>query len=828
MAAFDDAVLADAPAAYWPLDETTGTVANDASGNGNHGTYVGSPALGSATVEGRTCPDFDGADDYVACPAIALPTTGFSLEVVGRMDSYVNEGTILGERMVDGRSFAAIGTHIGGEGAHGTLSAGGYYGGGNWVTIVDGTWTAGAVHHGVLTHDGTTMRLYVDGVMVGSRAATVLASSNGWDIGAGHSRTTFWNGPIAAAALYPTVLSAERVATHHDALSGVVAPVTAAVSFTATATLGATPAPDVVTEVAAASFTATATLRIGPAVTVEAVRAAVSWRGTAALDVTVAPIGRRRRLVVVGMDGEPVAELENAKVGAVTFSLNEPESFAFTLPADDPKAALLLDVPFAEVQLWRGDQLLAWGPAVRPAADKTSLAVSVKGVAWYLTRRHVGRAGRTSHVVNGDFDDGLAGWEAGALSPFEPLANTAPEHFDADVTTDRTLTGRHALRLAQPVSGTPRYGVSASQFFVWDVDPDLGREGDQWTLTAYCYLPADAWAGPPPEPTGVTLARYSTTETVDIRRDDGSPPVAYPKPIEAASVAIDDTTPRDTWVRLEATLRSPVTGQPEFVQVTLGCPVGVVYWDRVGLTLDEALRFYAVDQADIVADVVGHLQDPAYGKSDLNLATDTPATGVRRDRTYLHHEHASGAEILDEFTTLDDGLDLSIAYTATTRTLRTHHPARGRHRPTHSLELGRNVADFAWTFDGENAADAVIVLGTGDGSEREEAFAVDTTRYAGGVTVETVYTAPPGTPIDSLDEVAAETLNTTVTPDLLTVTTTPAQPGQPDPVGVLAPGDTVPVRLGAGAVTVAGTYRVVQLTVNPDDSLDLTLNRRGP
>ncbi|WP_127819290.1 family 43 glycosylhydrolase [Microbacterium sp. CPCC 204701] len=64
------AVVAAQPAAaaaqlvaHYPLDETAGTIAVDASGSGRDGTYVGSPALtGAAGVR------LDGADDYVDLP----------------------------------------------------------------------------------------------------------------------------------------------------------------------------------------------------------------------------------------------------------------------------------------------------------------------------------------------------------------------------------------------------------------------------------------------------------------------------------------------------------------------------------------------------------------------------------------------------------------------------------------------------------------------------------------------------------------------------------------------------------------------------------------
>src|SRR2546430_14521726 len=39
-------VLADHPVAYWRMDETTGSTMADASGNANHGRYVGIYTLG--------------------------------------------------------------------------------------------------------------------------------------------------------------------------------------------------------------------------------------------------------------------------------------------------------------------------------------------------------------------------------------------------------------------------------------------------------------------------------------------------------------------------------------------------------------------------------------------------------------------------------------------------------------------------------------------------------------------------------------------------------------------------------------------------------------
>ena len=59
---------------YWSLDDGSGTLAKDNSGNGNDGTLYGSPSW----VDGKVgkCIDFDGVDDYVSiADASELNTT---------------------------------------------------------------------------------------------------------------------------------------------------------------------------------------------------------------------------------------------------------------------------------------------------------------------------------------------------------------------------------------------------------------------------------------------------------------------------------------------------------------------------------------------------------------------------------------------------------------------------------------------------------------------------------------------------------------------------------------------------------------------------------
>ena len=51
--------------AYWPLGETSGSIAADLSGNEQHGTYTGVTLAQPGIGDGRSAPFFDGANDFV-------------------------------------------------------------------------------------------------------------------------------------------------------------------------------------------------------------------------------------------------------------------------------------------------------------------------------------------------------------------------------------------------------------------------------------------------------------------------------------------------------------------------------------------------------------------------------------------------------------------------------------------------------------------------------------------------------------------------------------------------------------------------------------------
>lgn len=539
-------------------------------------------------------------------------------------------------------------------------------------------------------------------------------------------------------------------------------------------------------------------------------------------DVSVRPRGRRRRVVAVDQHGNFEAELSTAIMGPVVDALNEPMKWSFTIGVSDPKASVVLDPTkrFREYQLWRGDQLLTWGPAERPSVSGAG-DVRVEGFdcLYYPRRRFVGKAQRTNYVTNGGFEDGLSGWTPGQNVVFNGLGtdNASPPPT-ATIVQNPTLVGDRAMRLVGGVDGAD---IWFDQTFLWTTDPVANPDGDAFTFKAYAYL--ESFTAPAFEERGLFIARYSTTEL------DPDPIVQTYNPgqakvLEYGFVPIDEEFPVGAWTRLEYTLELPATGVAEIVNVRLYAPHGSIVWDEAALTLDEATRFYGADQtSEIAAGLIEHMQDPAYDKSDLNISTDCPPSGVLRDRVYVHHEHPNIARSLDELVQLRNGFDESMRYTPTERIYVTTYPAAGAYRPRRPFNIGGNCKLEGWSWDGSSAASSVLSLGQGSGSDREEGSAVDTSTFADGVTIEKVTIAAPETPIDALDDYAAEDLAVSRSPSVLLLTTFP----NVDFIGRLRMGDVHPVNCRDGAFVLESVrYRIVALTLNPDDTYKVTMNER--
>lgn len=218
---YDEMILEHAPYLFYKLDETSGTVATDLSGNGRHGTYSGSPALATRSIGDWACCDFDGSNDFVTTPAFSVSGwAGVTLECWCIADVALN-GTGIMNQIYSG-SGDVITLMMGAEGGAGaTTFQLSRWSGSAWQQASTGAPLATAtVHHlvGTLSAAGTGV-LYRNGAQVATGAMTYIADADAWYIGRrynGESTLPFFNGAIARAAMYDRAITSDEVLAHYQ------------------------------------------------------------------------------------------------------------------------------------------------------------------------------------------------------------------------------------------------------------------------------------------------------------------------------------------------------------------------------------------------------------------------------------------------------------------------------------------------------------------------------------------------------------------------------------------------------------------------------------
>jgi hypothetical protein len=226
-------VLADGPAGYWKLDETSGTTASDSSGNGRHGTYGGGILLGKTPVK-KIVQNYavlaDGYNDYVGIPYnAALATAQLTVEIllVPFGGTYVSSQTIASKAQSGGWFFVIDSTGV-------TFHFNAYIDGAYRTVSYTPPALADVGFHVVVTYDSRYLRMYVDGVQVaqydhGSNANITYSVNNSLllasdpDSGSSPSNNTYYRGRLSNFAYYNYALSAARVAAHYAALTRSVA-----------------------------------------------------------------------------------------------------------------------------------------------------------------------------------------------------------------------------------------------------------------------------------------------------------------------------------------------------------------------------------------------------------------------------------------------------------------------------------------------------------------------------------------------------------------------------------------------------------------------------
>lgn len=217
-------VLADSPALYWRLGESSGTTAQDETANNRDGTYGSGVTLGTA-----------GALVGDANTAVSLDDT-----LNGRITSSYNpfangsqrtfEGWAWRNSIASGNFDALFGGQIGGN-----VSPAFYLEANNqnvrFVPVASGSesvWTAawpGNAQwvHWVLTFDepNDVAELFINGVSQGTRTETEQYSATPGDFQVGALRngpaTDPFNGRMDEIAIYGSILSSARVLAHYEA-----------------------------------------------------------------------------------------------------------------------------------------------------------------------------------------------------------------------------------------------------------------------------------------------------------------------------------------------------------------------------------------------------------------------------------------------------------------------------------------------------------------------------------------------------------------------------------------------------------------------------------
>ena len=193
--------------AHWKLDDGEGSIASDSSGNGNHGILTNGPVWTSGGFSGALI--FDGQNDQVTVDSTPLAMDTWNAISVGawiKNDIGVGAGT---DDIVSYWNYPSspswLLSHHGNNKYFWSINGTGFVTGG----VLSTDWT-----HVVGTYDGSTMRLYVNGVeaaLLSGLSGNLPFSTADIIIGGQADGSNFFDGIIDEVQIYNRALSAQEI-----------------------------------------------------------------------------------------------------------------------------------------------------------------------------------------------------------------------------------------------------------------------------------------------------------------------------------------------------------------------------------------------------------------------------------------------------------------------------------------------------------------------------------------------------------------------------------------------------------------------------------------
>jgi len=202
---------------HWKFDEGSGSLASDESGSGRNGTLTSGATWTTGRIGGAV--SFDGTNDYVDLPSFDISGNELTIATWVNFNSFPNN---IDQRFISKANGSQAASHywmLGHtkQGSQQRLRTR-IRAGGSTATLVasSGTLATNTWYHVATTYDGATIKLYLNGVLVGSTnktGALNTSSAVGVDIGRNPDSYGYLSGKLDDMRVYNRALTASEITT---------------------------------------------------------------------------------------------------------------------------------------------------------------------------------------------------------------------------------------------------------------------------------------------------------------------------------------------------------------------------------------------------------------------------------------------------------------------------------------------------------------------------------------------------------------------------------------------------------------------------------------